>query len=248
MLMHVGGGDPTQGPLGGIHYHMNVANKIEYLSTDESRQKIPWVRVTDAKGKVTEYRTKSFTNEVDGSQVRRMDCIDCHNRPAHRYKSPNNAVNMAMALGDIDPAIPSVKSNAVYALVQPYKTDAEALEGIAAYFKGRYPGDSRAGKVIEEVQRIYQANFFPTMNAKWSAYPENIGHKDWPGCFRCHDGKHITADGKKSIAASNCESCHTILAQGSGAELLQLSPQGQKFKHPGDEVDGACNDCHTGGL
>jgi nitrate/TMAO reductase-like tetraheme cytochrome c subunit len=248
MLMHVGGGNPSQGPLGGIHYHMNVANKIEYLPTDESRQKIPWVRVTDSQNRVTEYRTKSFTNEVDGSQVRRMDCIDCHNRPAHRYKSPNTAVNMAMALGVIDPAIPSVKSNAVYALVQPYKTDAEALDGIATYLKGRYPGDSRAGKVIEEVQRIYQSNFFPTMNAKWSAYPENIGHKDWPGCFRCHDGKHITADGKKSIAASNCESCHTILAQGAGPELLQLSPQGQKFKHPGDEVDGACNDCHTGGL
>ncbi len=86
------------------------------------------------------------------------------------------------------------------------------------------------------------------MKARWETYPDNIGHKDWPGCFRCHDGLHKTADGKRSIKANDCNACHTILAQGSGDELDQLSPAGQKFKHPGDEVEGACNDCHTGGL
>jgi hypothetical protein len=86
------------------------------------------------------------------------------------------------------------------------------------------------------------------MKASWKSYPDNIGHKDWLGCFRCHDGEHKTADGTKVIKANDCNSCHTILTQGSGAELDQLTPAGQKFKHPGDEVDGACNDCHTGGL
>jgi hypothetical protein len=86
------------------------------------------------------------------------------------------------------------------------------------------------------------------MKAQWDKYPDNIGHMIWPGCFRCHDGKHTTADKKQSIKASDCNTCHTILAQGNGAELDLLRPGGQKFKHPGDEVDGACNDCHTGGL
>jgi hypothetical protein len=86
------------------------------------------------------------------------------------------------------------------------------------------------------------------MKASWQAYPDNIGHKDWPGCFRCHDGNHKTGDGKRVIKASDCNTCHTILAQGAGKELEQLSPTGLKFKHPGDEVDGGCNDCHTGGL
>ena len=96
--------------------------------------------------------------------------------------------------------------------------------------------------------RSTRNNFFPEMKASWKVYPDNIGHKDWPGCFRCHDDMHKTADGKRSIKASDCNACHTILAQGSGAELDQLTPKGQKFKHPGDEVEGGCNDCHTGGL
>lgn len=247
MLLKVGGSDPTHGPVGGIHYHMNVANKIEYLATDEARQKIPWVRVTDEQGKVTEYRTSRFTNEVDVSKIRVMDCMDCHNRPAHRYKTPNGAVNLAMALGKISPAMPSIKSNAVFALTQTYTNENQALRKIESYLAGRYPGDARASSAIKEVQKIYQDNFFPEMKANWSMYPDNIGHKEWAGCFRCHDGNHAS-DAGKEIVASDCDSCHTILAQGSGPELLQLTPQSQKFKHPADEVDGACNDCHTGGL
>ena len=102
-----------------------------------------------------------------------------------------------------------------------------------------YPGDSRIQKVIGEVQQIYRDNFFPEMNAKWSSYPENIGHKDWQGCFRCHDDSHKSADGKKIIESSNCNACHTLIAQGKGNELMQLTPQGQEFKHPdGEKVEG----------
>jgi nitrate/TMAO reductase-like tetraheme cytochrome c subunit len=104
-------------------------------------------------------------------------------------------------------------------------------------------------KVVAEVQQIYRDNFFPEMKANWAAYPENIGHKDWMGCFRCHDDSHKSADGKKIIESSNCNACHTIIAQGRGDELMQITPKGQKFKHPdGEEVEGGCNDCHTGGL
>jgi nitrate/TMAO reductase-like tetraheme cytochrome c subunit len=248
MLLKVGGSDPTHGPVGGIHYHMNVANKIEYFATDEARLKIPWVRVTNPQGVVTEFRTPGFTNTPAEKAIRRMDCIDCHNRPAHRYKSPSSAVNLAMSLGNIDPKMPWVKSNAVFALVQKYQTEDAALKGVATYLTQKYPTDQRTSKLITEVQKIYQDNFFPEMKADWSSYPEHIGHKDWLGCFRCHDGRHKSDDGRKQVTASDCDSCHTILAQGSGAELMKLTPLGQKFRHPGDEVDGACNDCHTGGL
>jgi len=129
-----------------------------------------------------------------------------------------------------------------------------ALQGIATILAERYPRDNFPAaqegvrKAIDVVQKIYRDNFFPEMNASWDKYPDNIGHMIWPGCFRCHDGKHNTADGKRSIQASDCNTCHTILAQGQGDELNLLTPGGQKFKHPGDEVDGAWNDCHTGGL
>jgi nitrate/TMAO reductase-like tetraheme cytochrome c subunit len=254
MTMKVGGGDPTHGPVEGIHWHMSVGRKVQYLATDETRQKIPWVRVIDSQGVVTEYRKKNYTNSIDEASVRTVDCMDCHNRPAHRYKTPNTAVNLSMSLGRIDRSLPFVKSNAVYALTLSYTNETQALQHIATHLAGFYAPDkypqaqSAIKTAITEVQQIYQDNFFPEMRASWKTYPDNIGHKDWPGCFRCHDGDHTTADGKQTIKANDCNSCHTILAQGAGADLNQLTPAGQKFKHPGDEVDGACNDCHTGGL
>ena len=254
LLLKVGGGDPTHGPVEGIHWHMNVGNKIEYIASDQARQKIPWVRMTDAQGVVTEFRSPKFTNAVEETSIRRMDCMDCHNRPAHRYESPNTAVNLAMALGKIDRSLPYIKTNALYALTRRYTNETQAIQGIATTLASKYPTDSYAGcqekvrATITEVQRIYRDNFFPEMKASWQVYPDNIGHKDWPGCFRCHDGAHKSSDGSRSIKASDCNTCHTILTQGSGAQLDLLSPNGQKFKHPGDEVDGACNDCHSGGL
>lgn len=248
LTMKVGGGDPTHGPVGGIHWHMNVGNRVEYIATDEQRQKIPWVRVTDAQGAVTEFRTRLFTNDIKNYTVRSMDCMDCHNRPAHMYKSPNSAVNLAMSLKRIDPALPWIKTNAVYVLTQKYTNETQALQTIATKLSDRYPTDARIRPAIEAVQQIYRENFFPEMNANWSVYPDNIGHKDWAGCFRCHDDEHKSADARKIIKANDCNACHTILAQGSAKDLGQLTPNGQKFKHPGDEVDGKCNDCHTGGL
>jgi nitrate/TMAO reductase-like tetraheme cytochrome c subunit len=248
LLMKVGGGDPTHGPVGGIHWHMNVGNKIEYLASDEARQKVPWVRVTDAQGVVTEFRSPRFTNTVDEAAVRSMDCMDCHNRPAHRYETPNKAVNLAISLGKIDRSLPYIKTNAVDVLTRTYTNETQAVQNIATLLAARYPNDVRIRPVIDVVQQIYKDNFFPEMKANWQLYPDNIGHKDWPGCFRCHDGLHKTADGKRIIKANDCNACHTILTQGNGKELEQLTPNGQKFKHPGDEVDGACNDCHTGGL
>ena len=248
MLLNVGGDDPTHGPVGGIHWHMNVGNRIEYLATDEARQKIPWVRMIDLYGVVTEFRSPKFTNEVDEAQVRRMDCMDCHNRPAHRYQTADSAVNLAMALGKLDRSLPYLKTNTLFALTRPYTNETQALQGIATFLSGRYPDDKRLRPAIQATQEIYTNNFFPEMKADWRTYPDDIGHKDWPGCFRCHDGLHQTADAKRTIKANDCNACHIILAQGNGPQLQQLTPTGQKFKHPGDEVDGACNDCHNGGL
>lgn len=248
LSLNVGGADAAHGPVGGIHWHVSQDNKIEYIATDDRRQVIPWVRVTDPKGVVTEYRTPKFTNDISGFEVRRMDCMDCHNRPAHQYRAPNDSVNFALSIGKIDPALPFVKSNALAVLVPKYATEDEALQKIAANLRTAYPGTPEVEKLVTEVQNIYQQNFFPEMKADWRAYPVNIGHKDWPGCFRCHDDRHVALETKKKIPASGCQSCHTILSQGSRTELDQVSPRGQEFKHPGDPVDGACTDCHSGGL
>ena len=248
MVLKVGGGDPTHGPVGGIHWHMSIADRVEYIATDEARQKIPWVRLTDSNGVVTVFKEKTFTNDISRYEIRTMDCIDCHNRPAHRYMPPGDAVNLALSLGQIDRGLPWIKTNAVYALTRPYQTDIEARNGIATFLASRYPDDPSIRRAIPVVQRIYADNFFPAMKVNWSVYPENIGHRDWPGCFRCHDGAHTTEDGKRTIKAHDCNACHTILAQGNGAELQQLTVGGQEFKHPEDLYDPAfmCTDCHAG--
>jgi nitrate/TMAO reductase-like tetraheme cytochrome c subunit len=249
LLLKVGGADPTHGPVEGIHWHMNVANKVEYVATDAGRQTIPWVRLTDSRGVVTEFRSTDFTNKIDRSAIRRMDCIDCHNRPAHVLQSPNDAVDLAMTVGQIDTTLPFVKTNALYALTRNYTNRTDALQGIATFLAYQYPGKPSINRTIASVQGLYTNNFFPEMRANWRVYPNNIGHKDWPGCFRCHDGKHQTADGTRMIKANDCNACHKILAQGSGKDLEHLTPQGQEFQHPGGELEKGflCNDCHTGG-
>jgi nitrate/TMAO reductase-like tetraheme cytochrome c subunit len=249
LLLKIGGSDLRQGPVGGIHWHNLPGNKVEYIATDKARLKIPWVRVTDAGGKVTVFKTKNFTNDISQMEVRTMDCMDCHNRPSHRYLSPEKAVNQQMALGHIDPAIPWIKTNAVFVLTRPYQTDDEAKAGIASALAAKYPGDARIAAATAVVQEIYSDYFFPEMKASWASYPDNVGHMIWPGCFRCHDGQHKTEDRKLTIKANDCNTCHTILAQGAGDELNRLSPGGQKFNHPGGDLDPnpSCIDCHTGG-
>ncbi len=250
LLLKVGGGDPTHGPVGGIHWHMSIADRVEYIATDQGRQKIPWVRLIDSRGVVTVFREKTFTNDISRYEIRTMDCIDCHNRPAHRYMSPSDAVDLALWLGGIDRTLPWIKTNAVFALSRPYGSSEEAREGIATLLASRYVDSPGLERTITAVQKIYSDNFFPEMKANWSVYPDNIGHRDWPGCFRCHDGQHVTEDGKRRIKADDCNACHTILAQGSGAELEQLNGAGEKFKHPEDLYGPGflCTDCHAGGL
>jgi hypothetical protein len=262
LLMKVGGGDPSFGPIGGIHWHMNIANKVEYIATDEARQKVAWIRFTDTQGNVSIYRDSAqplTPEQIAASPLRRMDCIDCHNRPTHIYNSPDRAISLAMSTGRIDPAIPLIKKQAIQVLTREYKTTDEALNAIEeqlnAYyqtqrvrFAQQHPESIK--KAITEVQKIYSSNFFPEMKVNWRTYPNNIGHTIFPGCFRCHDGKHANEEGKP--ISHDCNACHTILTQGNGLKATQLSPQGLEFEHPTDIGDiwkeMNCFDCHNGAL
>jgi hypothetical protein len=249
LLMKVGGTQTSYGGLPNIHWHNNPSNKVEYIADNSQRTSISWVRFTDGNGVVTEFKTKDFKGDIAGHELRQMDCLDCHNRPAHRYLPPNELVDRAMAQGKIDPSIPWIKSNVVAAVIAPYKTEDEALEKIAATLRSKYPGEKKIDNVIAATHAFFKTNFFPEMKADWRSYPNNIGHKEWPGCFRCHDGNHKTADGKKTITANNCNMCHTILALGNGAELEKLNPKGHSFLHiDAINEDFTCNNCHTGAF
>lgn len=248
LLMHIGGGDPERGRVGGIHYHMNIANTIEYIATDRARQVIPWVRVTRADGTQVVYQSEDGAltpEQIAAVTPRRMDCIDCHNRPSHDYGAPARLVNIAMHTGRIDPSQPWVKKKAVESLTADHATHAAAMEAIAEKLKDYTPA------TVAEVQKIYRQNFFPEMKANWLVYPNNIGHTIFPGCYRCHDGKHKATDSDKVIT-HDCNACHTILSQGRGEQLKQLSATGLLFEHPTDIADlwkdMNCAECHKGAL
>jgi nitrate/TMAO reductase-like tetraheme cytochrome c subunit len=256
LLVHVGGGSPANGPVSGIHWHMNLGNEIEYIATDEHRQNIPWVRVKDGQGKVTEYTEDgaALTPSLAKAEKRRMDCIDCHNRPAHIYVPPDEAVNDSLAAGKLDASLPYLKRQAVEALSKPYQTNDEAVRSIAAsldqFYRANY-ADVYASKpdairsAVAEVQRIYQTYFFPEMKTDWQAHPNNIGHYYSQGCFRCHDGKHESRDGK--VIRSDCNVCHATLDQSENGATT--SAQNGAFRHPvelGKLSELNCTVCHSG--
>lgn len=250
MLMHVNASRPGA-PSGGIHWHVSEDEKVEYYATDPKRQDIPWMRVTDLKnGTSRVFRTEEFTGDPPLNEIRTMDCMDCHNRPAHDFPTANTAVERSLAAGTLSRELPNIKREAVKAItLETITTDAEAPEQIAVYLRQRYPDHPDTAAAIEEVQRIFAATIFVDRKADWRVYPNHIGHKDWPGCFRCHDDRHQTETGAL-VGASDCNACHTILAQGSGESLQTLSAQGLDFAHPDGDLDDSltCVDCHTGGL
>jgi hypothetical protein len=256
LLMKVGGGNPSRGPVGGIHWHMNISNTVEYIASDTARQVIPWVRSKDPQGRVTVYRAEgdsTVDSLVAHTTPRRMDCIDCHNRPSHIYNPPARSVNLSLATGRLNAKLPWIKKNAVEALAATYQTQQDGLDSIATVLGRAYDGqrDTTAVRLaIAEVQHIYSTNFFPEMKADWRAHQDNIGHTVNQGCFRCHDGAHKSADGH--VISNNCTTCHIIMSQGTRQESRLISPEGLEFKHPVDIGDmwkqTPCTTCHTGTL
>jgi len=256
MLMHVGGGNG----MAGIHAHMYYGNDIYYVAEDAKRQKITWVKTVNKAGKVTIFLTDDSPYKKispPAEKIRKMDCIDCHNRATHRFEAPDVLMNQALARGDISPAIPMIKAKGVDILGKQYSSTSEAVQKIrsslidyyskkqAVYYAGHQADIEQA---IGNIILMYEQNFFPEMKSRWDVYPDNIGHMISLGCFRCHDNEHKTITGQ--VISRDCKQCHTITQQGSGS-AVQKDPDGLEFQHPWDGDDSwkttNCTDCHTGG-
>ena len=214
LTMHVGG--PGQKTASGraIHWHADPKVRIEYITTDEDRQTIPFVRSTNEKGETEEYVVAGTTPEALAAGTKRtMDCIDCHNGAAHRISpSPEQAVNRALAAGQLNPTLPFVRREAVRLLKSDYTDEATAVAAIESGFREVY-NTSKASvdqaalsQAIASTQHLYRSNVFPTMKVTWGVYRDNLGHTTSDGCFRCHDGNHVTRQGKAIEA--DCSYCH----------------------------------------
>jgi hypothetical protein len=206
----------------GIHgRHLDEAERIHYVST-QGRQVIPRVSYLDDSGRTVEYVSDEPAATPDGDPAvehRGMDCMDCHNRPSHTFQLPERAVDQAMAEGRISPELPFVRKKAVEILRVAYPDRETAsrriVEALGAFYAASYPavyGTRRAlvDAAAAQLKDIYLRNVFPQMNVGWGTYPNNLGHEDFSGCFRCHDDKHKSADGK--VISQDCTACHAVLA------------------------------------
>lgn len=217
LLMHTGGGSERQGLGRGIHWH--VENQITYIATDPEKQEIPWVRVEAPDGTVTEYN--AINSPIDTSNLQQykteeMDCITCHNRISHLIETPSASVDSALERGDISRDIPFIRVRAVELLSQKYETTDSAKLSISTldeYYQTNYPdfyneGSDKVKQAIDVLTRIYTDNNYPEQELAWDTHPNNIGHRDTPGCFRCHDGQHMSDKGE--VIRLECNLCHSI--------------------------------------
>jgi nitrate/TMAO reductase-like tetraheme cytochrome c subunit len=263
MLIKTGGGDPATGAPEGIHWHMNIGNKIDYVAADEKRQIIPYIHVEDTQGHVTEYYAKDSTlskdqikDQIAKGASHHMDCVDCHNRPTHIYVPPDLSVDQSLLARHLDASLPFIKQQAVTMLAATYKTNDEAMRAIANglqdFYESNYPDVAKTKQLeirnaVTEIQQIYRRTTFPDMNLNWQTHPNNLGHYYFPGCFRCHDGQHVSADGKK-VVSRDCNQCHTMISETEGTPSATALPT---FQHPvdiGDLIQVNCADCHNGGV
>ena len=227
LLMLVGGNR-----ISGIHgAHFGPGVRIRFAPADPVRQTIPWVeyRNTNTGDVRTFVSPETPSDSAKALPKIEMECVDCHNRPTHAFYLPERAVDKALALGEIAAGLPYIKKKSVELLRANYATSAEAAArlppALAAFYQQNYPDlyTARSQDIHqagEAVLAIYNRNVFPDLKVTWGTYPNNLGHTDFPGCFRCHDGSHTTADGK--TITQDCTTCHEPLAMDEASpEILK---------------------------
>jgi nitrate/TMAO reductase-like tetraheme cytochrome c subunit len=228
VLMMMIGGNKIQG-IHGAHVGPNV--HIRFAAADPKRQTIPWVEYRNSATGDT--RTFLSSDSASGSTkdlpVFEMQCVDCHNRPTHTFDLPERAMDKALALGEIPVTLPFIKKKGLEALKATYATSEEANQKLPqfliSFYQRSYPDlyASRSNDIHQASQAvlaIYNRNVFPDLRVTWGTYPNNVGHTDFPGCFRCHDGSHSTADG--NAITQDCSTCHEPLAMDEASpEILK---------------------------
>jgi hypothetical protein len=227
LLMLVGGDR-----IPGIHdAHFGPGIHIRYMAADAARQSIPRVEYrNNLTGVARDYTSPDPPGDPAGPPVGyEMQCVDCHNRPTHTFELPDRALDKALAFGQISPSLPFIKKKGMELLKTQYATSEEASaklpEELTEFYRRNYPGiyAQRAGEVegaARAVLAVYNRNVFPDLKVTWGTYPNNLGHTDFPGCFRCHDGSHATSEG--ATITQECNTCHESLAMDEASpEILK---------------------------
>ncbi len=261
LILKTGGGAKREGLGRGIHWH--IVNQVEYYATDEFDQNIPYIRVHNDDGSVTEYvdaESGFDVSTMDESKLKTMDCITCHNRVTHEFAPPEKSVDTAMSRGVIDPGIPFIHQKAVDVLYGSYASSEDAFaafDQLGEYYKTTdyYPGHSeQIASAVQALKDIYGNTVFNDQKVDWTTHPNNLGHIKSPGCFRCHDGKHLNADNE--AVRLECNLCHSIpivAGKDDFVTRIEISRGPEPESHlnanwislHNQAFDASCTACHT---
>jgi nitrate/TMAO reductase-like tetraheme cytochrome c subunit len=268
LVLHTGSGTirEKETETKGIHWH--VANEVSFIATDPQRREIPWVQVKRADGKTATFvdaTAKVPPGGFKAENARRIECFDCHNSVGHPFPNPADAVDEAIATGRIDRSLPSAKGRAGELIAVgekisgPYEERAKAIDKLiadSAVKAAVKPEQKEAEAKFEKtVKEILLASTFEAKDFTWKSFPQHTGHKDFPGCFRCHDGKHF--DEKSNAIRLQCTLCHDLPAvtreKGKGSVpttvVADVSPpeshQGPNWMREHRlSIDATCAACH----
>lgn len=213
------GGQVRPGLSRGIHWH--IASEVWFLAEDRLNQEIVYIKEVRNDGTTNEYYDVEAGIDADyvaqrQDQLKRMDCIDCHNRASHEFPSPEEVVDEALSTDRIDADIPFIKAWGIDMLREQFRSQEDAaakMDKLGDWYRRNYSefyasNQASVQNAVAELKALYQETVFPDMDIGWATHPNNLGHKEFPGCFRCHDGKHVTQDGQ--AVRLECNICHTI--------------------------------------
>jgi nitrate/TMAO reductase-like tetraheme cytochrome c subunit len=265
LVLKTGGGSKRQGLGRGIHWH--IENKVYFLATDSEEQNIPYVRVVEDDGSITEYTDIEAgidPAQINAADLKEMDCITCHNRITHMVLSPEDTVDQLMERGVISTDIPEIHQKAVNVYSSIFSTTEEGLNRIASltsFYETYYPdyyaqNKDKVDTAIAALQEAYRGSVYPQQKSDWDSHPSNVGHENSPGCFRCHDGKHLNQ--KNEAIRLECNLCHSVpVVSGPNQFVTDIEisrgPEPQTHRNPNwinmhhNVFDETCTNCHTTG-
>jgi hypothetical protein len=263
LTLKTGGGTERQGLGRGIHWH--IENQVLFYAEDRQQQDIPFVRVLEADGTIVDYVElgSGFSlDAIDETQLHEMDCITCHNRITHLILTPQASVDQLITRGVLSSAIPDIRSKAVELLSASYESNESAMNtiaGLASYYNTTYPdfyADNAAliDRAIAALQDSYAQSVFPQQSLDWTTHPNNVGHQDFPGCMRCHDGEHLNTRGEAIRLECNlCHSIPVVVGPSDIVALIEISrgPEPESHLNPNwialhrDTFDATCETCHS---
>jgi nitrate/TMAO reductase-like tetraheme cytochrome c subunit len=277
LMIRPGGGDAFNVNRS-VHWH--VLSNFTYLSPDPNSAVIDYVTSTRDDGSVVEYiaadkirLAEDVRPEIEALKtVDRnvtLNCYDCHNRVGHNIQNPRTNLDYKLSTGAVDPSLPYIKREGMRILWSGFPDDATAnaeIDKLTDFYKLNYPDvyatkGAQISAAQSELKTLYAESTTPAMKVTASTYPNNIGHLDWPGCFRCHDGGHYKVENgaaTNETIPSTCNTCHTFPQIGPAVASLPINepPTTHKddplwvFNHktvatsldPGGQ---SCGECHA---